>query len=463
MRPVWVYFFLKYIFCFMNTRLHSILEKFITRANLILLLGIQNILSICSVFSSPLPIPPKTSVGILTGISLLMVFFLWFLRKKRKVIISQHILAIDVCIYGYVVISAVSLVCSQYIFDLTNFRLLLIAVVQYVTIRCVDFSEGEKMRSIHLLGIATVVVAGMSLFQVIFQEQAAILARNFLFGDAAYSIAYDLQRGRGVQWGNIILTFPFFVYSVLVFKKRKSLLLTAYTWLGIFLIPLSFILSNFRGLTLCFFIGIFAIGYYLYTQRIVLIKKMLPVFFAVCAATSVGIVLASAVFQYSLIDRFLFKEEDRDIKSTMGRIDLYEQAISTFFASPFIGIGTGNYRYNVDRIRVVSYYNIIDGETGVKENEKASVSSHNDVLTILAETGLLGLIFYAGIFCITIKNVFFSIRRRATTPNYRPLLSFVFFISFVMLALSGIFENTPANNIVYIFFLYGASEAWFKK
>ena len=447
----------------MTTRLHYILDRWVTKTNLILLLSIQNVLSVCSVFSSPLPIPPKTSVGIATGVSLLMVFFLWFFRKNKKITFSQKILAVDVCVYGYVVISAVSLVYSQYIFDLTNFRLLLIAVVQYVVMRSVDFSEDEKMKSFHILGIATVAIAAMSLFQVMFQEQAAILARNFLFGDAAYSIAYDLQRGRGAQWGNIILTFPFFIYSALMAKKRKSIVSSVYIGLGVFLIPLSFILSNFRGLTLCFFIGVVALGQYLRKQGIVSIQRMLPAIVAVFTAISVGILLASVVFQYNLIDRFLFKEEDRDVKSTMGRIDLYEQAISTFFASPLVGVGTGNYRYNVDRIRVVSYYNIIDGETGVKENEKASVASHNDVLTILAETGILGLIFYAGIFVLTLKKLFFLIRDRMKISHHGSFLPFVFFVSFAMLALSGLFENTPSNNIVYVFFLCGAGVAWFKK
>jgi len=445
----------------MKTALQKLFNIVATKRNLIVLIGIQNTLSIVSVFSSPLPIPPKTSIGVLTGISILILVLIIFLYKKEQCKIQIKFQLIDFFVYGFIIANAVSLLCSQYIFDITNFRLLLSASIQYAALRFFKFTEREIQTSIHIIGVTTVIVAMISLFQIIFREQAIIIAKNFLFGDAAYSIASDLERGRGVQWGNIVITFPFFICSAMMVRKKKGILNQIYILLGIFLIPFSFIASNFRGLALCFFVGSITYVYFIFRFRFLSLKKIIPLVASLCIAISIGIMLTSFVFHYSLIDRFLLKEQDRDVKFTFGRVFLYEQALSAFSASPVFGIGTGNYRYDVDRIRVVSYYNVINGETGVKETEKEPVSSHNDILTILAETGLFGLVSYLGILYVVIKKLYVFLCSGVANSENKKLVSLAFVLSILMLLCSGLFENTVSNNVVYLFFLYGASTTWF--
>lgn len=442
----------------MNRIFEIIVSRVLTKTNVIVFVSVQNILSIFSVFSSPIRIPPRTSIGLLTGISILLIGALLYLYKKKKLIL--HFQSIDLFVYMFVVANALSLIFSQHIFDITNFRLLLSAVVQYTAIRFIVLSEKEKLKSLLVIGWTTVVIGFISLFQLLFREQAIILAQRFLFGDAAYSIARDLARGRGAQWGNIIITFPFFMYMATMMKNQNDIVALLFRWLGIFLVPFSFIVSNFRGLTLCFLLGMTVYAYYIFHFRYLSIKKMVPMFISLVLATSFGIGLASFVFQYNLIDRFLFKEKSRDIQATIGRIPLYKQAVDALVASPIFGVGLGNYRYEVEHIQSVSFYNIINGETGVKETEKEPVSSHNDVLTILAESGIFGIITYGGILYFVIKKLWTLLYYGKELSKNRRLLLMAFFVSIGMYFLSGMFENTPPNNIVYLFFLYAAIASW---
>jgi len=442
----------------MNWTVEKIVSRVFTKTNVVVLVSVQNILSIFSVFSSPIRIPPKTSIGLLTGTSILLIGILVYMYKKKKLVFRFQL--IDLFVYLFVVANALSLVFSQHIFDITNFRLLLNAVIQYMVIRSIDLSEKEKLQSLLVVGWVTVITGCISLFQLLFREQAIMLAQKFLFGDAAYSIARDLARGRGAQWGNIIITFPIFIYVAMVKKNKNDIMSFLFRWIGVFLVPFSFIVSNFRGLTLCFLLGVTIYGYYIFRYRYLAIKNIIPVLISFVLATSFGIGLASFVFQYNLIDRFLFKEKSRDVQATIGRIPLYKQAVDALVASPIVGVGLGNYRYEVEHIQSVSFYNIINGETGVKETEKEPVSSHNDILTILAESGILGIISYGGILYFVVKKLWILLYHDKKMLKNSRLLLVALFVSVGMYVSSGIFENTPPNNIVYLFFLYAVIASW---
>lgn len=446
--------------CMLMKRL---IDALTIRSYLIFLLCAQNVLSVLLVFSSPIPLPPRTSVGVLTGMSLLLIISLYVSWKQKKI----HTIPIEISdwfVLGFVAANAVSLLGSSYIYEFTGFRLLLNAVVQYIAVRLLPLSQKEKQMLLFTIGIATVAVAFMSLFQVVFRDQAILLVKRFLFGDAAFSLSWDLARGRGPQWGTIIVSFPFFILSVLFWKQRTNRLFHIYMKSGIFLIPFSFIVSNFRWLTLCFVIGVGVFVYPFIKQKLISMVKLRKIILVTLAAIISAILFASVVFQYNLIDRFLLKEKQRDIVFTFGRTFLYQQAITTFLSSPIIGIGTGNYRYIVERPIIVHYYDMTDisGENGVDETQRETVSSHNDALTILAETGLFGLIMFVGLNIVVLARLFF-IFRKARQTNNAILIAYptAFITALFMYYGIGVFENTTPNIIIFIFFLYAASMTWF--
>ena len=434
------------------------------REVLFVLLIIQNILSICVIFSNPFPIPPKTSIGLLTGVTLLLYLIFLVLLKKKIIKIQGGLYLIDWFVLGYIIVNAISLLTSSYIFELTSFRLLLIAAMHYAIVRLVIFSEKEKKQMIHAIGITTVCIAIMSLFQMLFRDQAIVFAKRFLFGDSAFSIAVDLARGRGPQWGNIIVSFPFFIGSAMIMRRGKELWRRAYIMFGIIVISFSFIVSNFRWLTVCFFIGTFLYIAVLHKNRLfsmVLIKRLfVPLSFAIIG----GIIFASAVFQYNLIDRFLLKEKERDVTDTIGRTFLYQQALSVFSASPLFGIGVGSYRYTVERPLRLHYYQIITEEGKIDEQTRESVSSHNDLLTLLAETGIFGSLMYLGMNVLVFQRLIHALKKFINEKNTTYILyTLTLLIALLMFYLIGLFENSAPNYVIFVFFLYAAVITWFPK
>ncbi len=443
-----------------NALVHSIF----TPANFTSLLGIQNTLGILTIFSSPLPIPPKTSIGILTGFSMVVVLFLVVFWKKKMIRKIRKTETVDWLVLGYVFANALSLIASPYIFDPTNFRLLLVATIQYVAVRLIELSTEEKHRLLHFVGITTVFVALISLFQLVFRDQAIVIAKRFLFGDAAYSIAWDLGRGRGPQWGNAVIAFPLFVASVLLLRSKKDFIIRLYTWSGIFLIPFSFITTNFRWLTLCFSGGLFFMLFMFVRYKMTSWKSLRRLLAPALLSVIVGMTIASSVFQYNLIDRFLLKEKSRDVVFTLGRLFLYKQAMYAFTASPIVGIGTGNYKYIIDRPVILHYYNfIVGGESEVDTTTREPVSSHNDLLTILAETGALGVVLYTLINYFVFSRLVFLLRKAVVARSQHKTVLWLSIITAISLFhLIGLFENTSPNNLTYLFFLFAVSLTWFQ-
>ncbi len=446
-----------------NIVIQQIADRVFTKTNFVFLIGIQNTLSVITIFSNPLPIPPKTSIGLLTGFSFFIVLFLYIFWKQKKILMNKQRVVVDWLVVGFFLINAISLIVSQYIFEPTNFRLLLIAIIQYAAVRLVDFSNEEKNRLLHMIGIVTVALASISLFQLLFRDQAIIIAKRFLFGDAAYSIARDLGRGRGPQWGNLVISFPFFIGSTLLLKHRETFFNRLYVWLGIFLIPLSFVTSNFRWLTLCFISGVVFYVIMIIRSQLIRVQMLVKVIIPVIVSMVIGIMIASSVFQYNVVDRFLLKEKSRDVVFTLGRLFLYQQAIFAFTASPFVGIGSGNYRFIVDRPVILHYYNyVVGGESEVDVTAREPVSSHNDELTMLAETGILGTGLYVVINYLIVSKLLFSLKKASFLKSKQKIILPLSTLTAVFLFyLIGLFENTAPNNFIYIYFLFAVAINWF--
>ncbi len=443
--------------------IQRIWDTVIQREYLLFFISVQNILGIVVVFSSPLPLRPKTSIGLSTGVAVCELILFIFLAAKKQLHMQKKIRLIDWLVVGYIIVNALSLLKNPYIFDLTSFRLLLVATVHFFIIRLMRFSDKEQKRAIYVIGLTTLGISAISLFQVAFRDQAILFAKKFLFGDAAYSIAQDLSRGRGPQWGDIVVSYAFFIGSAVFLKKSHKLLHLIYVLSGIFLIPFSFIISNFRWLTLCFLLGsIFYTGVLLHT-KLLSVNTLRKILIPIGVAAAGALILASLVFRYSLIDRFLLKEKERDVSYTLGRTFLYGQAISAFLASPLVGIGAGNYQYEVERPVRLHFYDKTGefGENEVREIDREAVSSHNDLLTVLAETGVLGIFIYITINFLVLKRVRAALCESIKKKSERQIIySLTFYTSLVMFYLIGLFENTAPNNFIFVYFLYAAITTW---
>lgn len=176
-------------------------------------------------------------------------------------------------------------------------------------------------------------------------------------------------------------------------------------------------------------------------------------------AVIAGLYFASAAFHYNLIDRFLIRNFDRDVTNTIGRLYLYQQALDVFFVSPVIGVGMGNYSNLVEPIIGVEFNRGIGSI--VSETDKQPISSHNELLTVLAEGGMISLVLFIWMNVLVFMKTFRQAYLRLGHQENR-LFFIMFLTSLLAYYLYGLFENTAPNNFIVIFFIYAASCTWSK-
>jgi O-antigen ligase len=92
----------------------------------------------------------------------------------------------------------------------------------------------------------------------------------------------------------------------------------------------------------------------------------------------------------TIIDRFLLRDYHEDRVSVDRRLYMYKQAFEVFLEKPFIGVGMGNYKDNVNVV-----YSRFGGRTYepyYKVLQNVYAYPHNWFLTILAENGVVGFL-----------------------------------------------------------------------
>jgi len=430
-------------------------NKKIIRTLFIVFLTIQNALGVVNTFAIPLPIPPRTSIGVMTIMAIVLVMLALVIAYKKIMKLNKSITPVDILLLSYVCLQAISLLLAPVIYQLVSFRLLLIATVQYVLVRLYMFNENEKKTLIIGLGICCFVLSLASVFQVFFRMQAILFAKQFLFGDAAYGVVWELNRGRVPFWGNLTIVFPFLVGSLLLFRYNNMIERT-YLYISLFILPFSFATSNFRWITLCFIFGIIMMAYFFirtgyFSPRILVRPVVITLGSIACA-----LFFASTVFHYNLIDRIIFKDFNRDVTQSIGRLYLYQQAMEVFTASPLLGVGIGNYASVVDPIIGV---NFIGSGKAISENERQTISSHNDILTILAEGGALSFFVYVIMSGYIVFPLIRFLLSKTKDTHYFRLYTVIVSISLVMYYTYGIFENIAPNNYIFVFFLFASTQS----
>lgn len=441
---------MKKLLSLVQNNLHTIRTVFI------LTLTIQNGLSIVNIFTLPFPIPPRTTIGLMTGFSVLLIGILLVLlfydhksRKGKKLILTD----IDIAIGLFVIFQAVSLLFSPEIYQSTTFRLLIIAVIQYAVFRLISFSSKEMKTFIVGLATTSVLLSIISVFQITFRQQAIAVAKQYFFGDAAYGLVWELSRGRAPHWGNLTISFPFLFSGIILLLKKPSIRSPLFIG-AVLLLFFVFLISNFRWLTACFIIGST-----LYISLSFNVKQIPFRFFIQTLLLTAGIVvlalvLSETTFHYNLVDRLFMRDTERDVNQALGRLYLYNQAIQVFTRSPILGIGLGNYPLVVEPIIGLEY--AVPLEFKFSEISRQPISSHNELLTVLAEGGLISFMVFLYLNIAVSKRLWFVLKHKNLVFWKKNVVT-TMFVSLWMYFCYGMFENISPNNYIYLFFLYGIS------
>jgi O-antigen ligase len=150
---------------------------------------------------------------------------------------------------------------------------------------------------------------------------------------------------------------------------------------------MTILLVNYRYRFLTFFVGFLAILVAVKKYRAMLLKIFIPMFLFISAFY----LFISAFFgRTSLLDRFLLSNYENDVDSLRRRVVMLGQAWEVFTQFPIFGVGTGNYKDNVQ----VTYERFGGRvyEPFYKILQNVYAYPHNWFVLVLAENGLVGFL-----------------------------------------------------------------------
>ncbi len=434
----------------------------------LILVGVLG-LSIFNIFSSPLGFRPRSSAGFLT-LGLMAFCYVTIIRERHRIIDyakSTFGRPIDFFMMGYLVVNILSLIFTPSIDTLANLRFIGMAVTLYFFIQLSQITLNHKKIIIHALGGMTVFIAAISFLQMLFPDALNSIAFKYfgssdtqtLIGDTNLGVSSsyngliaDFRRGRLLHWGSLVLCFPAFYLSVAMLRNTKTFLNYVYISGGLALVTIAFISSNFRWTALCFIILTTLVLKGLYYFQVFSQKILIRLGVVFTVMSAIGLVFASLFLKYNIIERVLLTNPDRDVNETLGRFYLYDLAIGVMQSSPVLGVGSGNYFNYVDRHMIIRYFSVVDQYQVVL----APLAPHNDLLLILAESGLSGFMFFILIMYFSIKRIWLNTfdSSQLLEEKLFHLLGLAVILAFLLYSL---FEDIAPHNYIFLFFFIGVA------
>ena len=348
------------------------------------------------------------------------VYFLLFLNKENKIAFVANLKSslfilflLFFCWSALSVIVAINKVESLNTLTLVVTYLTTFPILYYL----IHKIQGIKEFFINLM-LATV---SIEIFTVVspFLYDLFALGR-FSFRSQSYS---GLTANINIASFSILMKLPFALYKAIHGKKRLTLVFNFLILLfGIYAI---FSILSTRGailgilltslLLLGYMIIIFirkAITTRVFLKRILII--ILPLIINVLI-NSVQTQVFSDSSQTDLVGR-LETVTDLEDTSNNSRLRYWKQSFMTGISNPAFGIGIGNWKLKgieTDNENLVNYV--------------VPYHSHNDFLEIFAETGVLGILFYACFLALVLVSLiyFFTKRNQANPLLFYLILAFI--------------------------------------
>lgn len=416
--------------------------------------------SILMIVTFPSFIRPRTSIGIINVCALMFAVLLApravLLVKSRRHLLYKEI---DILMMLYLLICSLSLLFTERIQDGTPIRMIVSGVIMYMFVKLYLPTKKVKAQIIHVIGVIIIIISLLGILQSIFPGAMNAIATEYFRGREAYGLAIEQSRGRIAPWGNIVLLFPFFFSSLYLVKFKNNIYYVLYAVLGLCIIFVSFVISNFRWMFLVFvMVSLMWIKTFRVLEKISK-RQVIRVFVLGVTTLIIGLLIARLTLGYSLIDRFLLSNNTRDVSDTLGRFLLYSQAFGVFLSSPFFGAGVGNYYSLVGAFQISRYFSIHDQFNSLL----VPIASHNELLTVLAETGIVGFLCYFFIIYLTIKKCITLMRKIDLYSEIDSVWIIACFLVMISFLLYTLFENIYPENLVYLFMIMSIIHYWFEK
>lgn len=321
-----------------------------------------------------------TSIGIakaIAGVLLLTLLAQAVIQKKLAILSAQSIPYL--LFYGATLVVSGLFVTNPY-FYLEDMRLIISGLVFYILAFAFLGEWNHRRMLATLLAHLTLFPSLLVLVALVSKSLGATLMGALYPRYENIVFLFDATRDRVLSVIDIEFFIPFILY--LVVTRRRVLFPMATLVVAAFAV----LLTNYRYRFLTLAVGVWA-----YVRLIPTAQRR---FFIRLGAVGAGVVLASyivlslATGRVALWDRFLLRDYRNDVDSLRRRVVMAQQAIDLFTQYPIFGVGTGNYK---DNVQVV--YTSFGGRTYepfYKILQNVYAYPHNWFLLVLAENGVVG-------------------------------------------------------------------------
>lgn len=249
---------------------------------------------------------------------------------------------------------------------------------------------------------------------------------RFTFG--SYSRDMGLRAFTGninITAFSILLKLPFLIKVISKLKLKfilSFLILTCYSFC-------LFLLGS-RGANLMFiFVFVLIFVFTFVFKENFLIKKKYFVYsvISIALAGTINYQLFKNNNSLNVIER----STNLNTSSTQQRLRFYDSALKSIKQNPIFGVGIGNWK-----LHATEY------DKPYMQDYSVPYHAHNDFLEVLAELGILGFIFYFGIFLWLFYLIFKAVKSKEFNKNNLSSLILLCFIS-IIIYLADSFLNFP--------------------
>ena len=265
---------------------------------------------------------------------------------------------------------------------------------------------------IHFVSTILVVLLGIEILMVLGQTYLTV---GTFKGISRGLISKGIAANINITSFSILYKVPFLFYF---FTKSKLILHKGFYLLFVFLAFFTITLSGTRGALLASVtIVVFNILISFFSQR----NRMITLRAAIFLIPLVFAFLLNQLLQrgtnLGVSSRLSTISNLQNDGSTNQRFSYYQLSLDSFFDSPLIGMGFGNWK-----IESIPY--TLDNRT----TYIVPYHSHNDFLQMAAELGILGLLFYVGIFGFSLYFIIYLFKSKNIDSSFLITLLLFFII-----------------------------------
>ncbi len=286
-------------------------------------------------------------------------------------------------------------------------------------------SASQLIQSVILFGAVAGVITLFNLLQA--------LASGEFFTDI-YTVKGNFAH-KNLLSSALMLALPFVIMGASVlngFWKKGSLVLA-------FLLVIEIFVLRTRGVWLSVFIATFTTTTLFFILRKKAVSNTRFPFKLVGLGAGIAVILLVGLFSASGV-----QESVSDTTNLDKRLIFWENSMEMVKENPVTGVGPGNWKINFPKYGLGGLdYNVVQGITHVQR-------PHNDYLWVLTESGILGFVFFIGIFVCAFWRVAGNFKKIASKEDMAIDLAISFgLLSYLVFSITDFpLERTSHNFLI---------------